>query len=398
MFLWCHFFYDLYTVRFSSGELQNRINTIKREIEKSEEKLKNDEEKLKSIKKKKEKVLGSLDLYEKKINNVNRNILAINKEEIFLKNRISETKSQIEKANRMIQDRSDEYSGTLRSIYKRQKVSPLELFFSSGSVSSFLRGFTLFSAIAVEDLRVLGELHARQDTLRTSMEKYEEARDAQLALARVKRGEEKQLSNTKKKQKTLLSSLDHDMQFQEDIIHKQRKEIEKFYATLEIWQKEFKKRIETIPISEELKNYNFAGRKGKLSWPVSGKVVRLFGLDYDEKTKTRTPNRGIEILTRHGEEVRSIASGKVAFMNTMRQYGNFIMIYHPPGYWTLYGHLSDILVTRDEEVVEGAIIGSAGSTGLINDKEARLLLEVLKGSNPENPLAWLRPDKRRVSQ
>ena len=380
-----------------SGELRQRIDSIKKEIEESEKKLQKGEEKLKSIKKKKDKVIGSLDLYEDKIKKVNRNILTIKKEERNLQKILSETRAQFEKANQAMQERSDEYSGALRSIYKRHKVSPLELFFYSGSVSSFLRGFKLFSAIASEDMRIMKDLRTKQNTLQASMGKYEETRNAQISLARVKRSEEKQLTNTRKKQKTLLASLENDLQLQEEVNLRQRKELEKFFATLEGIQKEFKKRIETIAISPELEKYNFASRKGKLPWPVSGKVVSTFGMDYDEKTKTRTPNRGIEILTRHGEEVRSIASGKVAFMSTMRLYGNFIMIYHPTGYWTIYGHLSDILVAKDDEVAEGTIIASAGSTGMMSDNEARLLLEVLRGNNPENPLNWLKPDRRRVS-
>ncbi|HUT63693.1 MAG TPA: hypothetical protein VMZ04_07030, partial [Anaerolineae bacterium] len=193
-----------------SNELRQRIDSIKKEIEESEKKLKKGEEKIKSIKKEKDKVIGSLDLYEDRIKKVNSNILTINIEERNLKEKLSESRAQFEKANQVMQERSEEYSGALRSIYKRHKVSPLELLFYSGSVSTFLRGFKLFSAIASEDIRIMEDLRAQQNTLQASMGKYEEARNAQISLAKVKRSEEKQLTNTRKKQKTLLTSLEND--------------------------------------------------------------------------------------------------------------------------------------------------------------------------------------------
>ena len=83
-------------------------------------------------------------------------------------------------------------------------------------------------------------------------------------------------------------------------------------------------------------------------------------------------------------------------INDLRENGNFVWIYHYPNYYTIYAHLSDILVNNQQMVREGDFIGLAGSTGLIDDKEARLLLEVLNGKNPENPISWLEPAKQRA--
>ncbi|MBN1291940.1 MAG: peptidoglycan DD-metalloendopeptidase family protein [Candidatus Latescibacteria bacterium] len=377
----------------SDNELQKRIETLKNEINKTEKELKKDEKKLKSIEQEKKKVLNDLNIYNKKIEAVNRNLWAIKKEERFLNTKISEASTQLDNTRQTIQSQSDDYSRILRSMYKRRNFTAIQILFTTGSVSSFLRGFKMFSALAATDIIILDNLRAHQDSLNTSVKKYEEARNAQLALALVKRGEEKELSNTKKKRQTLLSSLEHDMEAQGQIIQKRRKEMlesQTFLDNLLI------KLNAEIKISDDLMKYDFLRRKGQLPWPVSGKVVSSFGVVVDEKTKTKTTNRGIEILTQHNEPVRSIYNGKVYYMNTIRGYGNFIMIYHPPGYWTIYGHLSDILVSIGDEVSEGDVIGSAGSTGLMDDKEAHLLLEVLKGKNPENPITWLKTDKQRV--
>ncbi len=147
-----------------------------------------------------------------------------------------------------------------------------------------------------------------------------------------------------------------------------------------------------------LKGYNFAIRKGKLPWPVSGKVVTRFGLVIDRETKTKVTSRGIEILTKYNEPVSSVGSGSVAMTNSIRGYGNFIIIYHPENHYSVYGHLSDILVNTGDIVDEGMAIGTAGSTGLLDISDAQLKLEVLNGSEPEDPLTWLRQENWRLAQ
>ena len=72
------------------------------------------------------------------------------------------------------------------------------------------------------------------------------------------------------------------------------------------------------------------------------------------------------------------------------------MVFHPPDYYTIYGHLSDILVNRGDIVMAGTVVGLAGSTGRLDDSVSCLLLEILKGEAPQNPLSWLRPDHRRA--
>ena len=122
-------------------------------------------------------------------------------------------------------------------------------------------------------------------SLDSSVQKYEEARNAQLALAQVKRGEEKELSNTKKKRQNLLTNLEHDMEIQGQIIQKRRKEMQESQAFLDNL---LIKLNAEIHISDDLMKYNFSGRKGQLPWPVSGTVISNFGVVVDEKTKTKT--------------------------------------------------------------------------------------------------------------
>ena len=65
-----------------------------------------------------------------------------------------------------------------------------------------------------------------------------------------------------------------------------------------------------------------------------------------------------------------------------------IILNHGDGYYTLYGHLSEISVKVGDEVSAGQVIGSSGDTGSL--KGPILHFEVRRGSAALNPEDWLR--------
>lgn len=75
-------------------------------------------------------------------------------------------------------------------------------------------------------------------------------------------------------------------------------------------------------------------------------------------------HEGIDIKVYTGDTIRSAFDGKVRIVSFNRRgYGYYIVIRHPNGLETLYGHLSKQLVKEDQIVRAGEIIGLGGSTG-----------------------------------
>ena len=70
-------------------------------------------------------------------------------------------------------------------------------------------------------------------------------------------------------------------------------------------------------------------------------------------------------------------------------YGNYIVIAHTGGYSTLYGHLKTIGVKVGDQVHQGQVIGTEGSTG--NSTGAHLHFELRQGNTPIDPAPFLPP-------
>jgi len=131
----------------------------------------------------------------------------------------------------------------------------------------------------------------------------------------------------------------------------------------------------------------FYEKKGKLPWPISGKIITRFGVE--PYLNTRTMNNGIEIAPPKDDTViRSIHPGKVVYADYFQGYGNLLIIDHGMSYYSLYGHCDDFIVRKGDLVREEQPIALAGDLGSL--KGVSLYLEIRYKSRPLDPLQWLK--------
>ena len=122
-------------------------------------------------------------------------------------------------------------------------------------------------------------------------------------------------------------------------------------------------------------------------WPVHGTVVSEFGDQKHPQLGTVTSNFGIDIRASEGSPVTSVARGMIAVISWQPLYGNFVMIDHGDGYYTVYSHLGIIEVTKEQEVERDEIIGAVGGRGSVIGPV--LNFQVWSGQQRMNPREWL---------
>ena len=101
----------------------------------------------------------------------------------------------------------------------------------------------------------------------------------------------------------------------------------------------------------------------------SGFVMPLEGTmrvtsNYGYRARYRREHKGIDLALRTGDDVRAVFDGKVRIRGYERGgYGNYIVIRHPNGLETVYGHMSRCIAQEGQIVRAGEVIGKGGSTG-----------------------------------
>jgi murein DD-endopeptidase MepM/ murein hydrolase activator NlpD len=119
----------------------------------------------------------------------------------------------------------------------------------------------------------------------------------------------------------------------------------------------------------------------------------------------RDPHTGVEFVNKFGTPAYAAGEGTVIFAGPdikpiytpwPNYYGNLVVIQHADDLYTLYAHLSKILVKQGEKVLAGDPIGEVGETGVAIGPH--LHFEVRRGdvedeSSTENPELWLVPNQ-----
>ncbi len=145
-----------------------------------------------------------------------------------------------------------------------------------------------------------------------------------------------------------------------------------------------KKKNITIKPKEQIKSYTvkkeFNLLKHKIRPPVYGKIVDTFGQKYDTVFRVYTRNDGIDIKTKEGVCVRTIASGKVDYIGNLPVYGGVMIINHLNGYYSVYGGIIS-------KVKKNSFVGANRCIGVVNGD--RLHFELRRHSIALDPLKFL---------
>ncbi|HDT13344.1 MAG TPA: hypothetical protein ENO03_03200 [Candidatus Aminicenantes bacterium] len=129
--------------------------------------------------------------------------------------------------------------------------------------------------------------------------------------------------------------------------------------------------------------------KGRLAWPLEGRVITAFGFERHPDFKTVVENKGIEISPgRDKSLILAIHPGKVVYADYFQGYGNLLIVDHGMTYYTLYGHCSEFLAGVGDIVRAGQPVGLVGDTGSL--KGECLYFEVRYRTKALDPLQWLK--------
>jgi murein DD-endopeptidase MepM/ murein hydrolase activator NlpD len=96
-------------------------------------------------------------------------------------------------------------------------------------------------------------------------------------------------------------------------------------------------------------------------WPLDERGVVTRGQVVEGSADETHP--GIDIAVPMGTPIRASGGGTIARTGSDPEYGLFVLISHPDGYQTMYGHASRLIVADGDEVNAGQVIALSGSTG-----------------------------------
>ena len=145
--------------------------------------------------------------------------------------------------------------------------------------------------------------------------------------------------------------------------------------------RELKRAIERFPPDT---NTAFGRMRGKLAWPVQGKLVARFGeiraggLKWD----------GVLVAAERGSPVKAVYQGRVVYADWLPGLGLLAIVDHGDGYLSLYGHNDRLYKAVGERVAAGEAVAAAGDSG--GRTRPELYFEIRRSGKPVDPRPWFK--------
>jgi len=104
--------------------------------------------------------------------------------------------------------------------------------------------------------------------------------------------------------------------------------------------------------------------------------------------KAYVQHNGLDLIAPQESPVHATADGVVIDVtHSSKGMGNTVTLQHPGGYRTVYAHLSDISVKKDQKLAKGQVLGSVGMSG--NSYAPHLHYEVIKDGERMDPVNYI---------
>lgn len=265
----------------------------------------------------------------------------------------------------------------LREQYKLGRQPGIELLLSQQDPQQLSRMLHYYDSLTA---RLSEELEAYRGRLQqlTETQSAISATDTELLANRSRlQQQQKALAEAREGQARTLTTLRKAHQ-QES---RQLGRLKANQAELEAVLKEIRRSLEQIRLRQD--GLKFSQRKGKMDWPVSGRVKRAFGSRIENVSY-----EGMLVAAGTGTTVKAVHHGRVVFADWLRGYGLVLILDHGNGYLSLYGHNESLLREPGEWVGTGESLALVGSSG--GSAEPGLYFAIRYQGRSIDPIVWLK--------
>ena len=300
-------------------------------------------------------------------------VTELNQQLIDISARITDLENQLTAKSEDIQETKDELAGAkereaqqyadmkvrIQFMYENGQTSYLEALLSSRNISEFLNSADYIAQIQSYDRQKLTEyqdtvesivnLEAQLEQEYTDLEALKSTVESTKAtVAALMRQKESELADISGDIEDAQSDADYyaaEIQAQEELI-----------AAI--------KRAEAEKAAAGVEEHPYTGGAFRWPCPSSTRVTSDYGTRVSPMSGASSNHKGIDIGASAGADIIAAADGTVTAASYSSAAGNYVMIDHGGGLYTVYMHASSLLVSPGQTVSAGDVIAKVGSTGI----------------------------------
>lgn len=303
---------------------------------------------------------------EDKVASLNKQLMEISSRITNLENQLTEkgedivaAQEELEEAKQRKAKQYEDMKVRIRFMYENGQDSYLEALLSSRNISEFMNSAEYISQIQSYDRQKLTEYEETVEIV-ANMEAQLEQEYADLETLKATVEEEKaNVAAMMKQKETELAGIADNLANAQDEADYYAAEIqaqEELIAAI--------KRAEAEKAAAGVVDNPYTG--GAFVWPCpsSTRVTSDYGTRVSPTTGASSNHKGIDIGAAYGADIVAAADGTVKAASYSSAAGNYVMIDHGGGLYTVYMHASSLVVSQGQTVSAGQVIAKVGSTGI----------------------------------
>lgn len=264
----------------------------------------------------------------------------------------------------------------VRILYKVGGHTYLKLFTRVDSMDQLFKNYQYFLSLIKLQMGELDKVKKNMQALDEVKSQLEVQQGRLVTLKRDKDNNLRKIASLKRQKLDLIKKINKDKQDYSTLLDELKYEADNLN--------------QMISGSTTKQHYhidNIDHLKGKLKWPLNGKILSKFGKQRSTQFGTYTLNNGIKIKSSGSDDIRAVYAGEVVFSDYWKGYGNLVIIQHSKDFHTMYGHCAKILKQPGDPVRTGEVIAKVGDTGSTAVKA--LHFEIRRKVDAQDPLKWL---------
>lgn len=345
----------------SLDEAKKKKTSLEEEKKKTEAVLKN----LESLKNDAAAYVKTLDA---NLESLNDELSRLDTEIAEKEGEISNTQEELSEAKQVEKKQYESMKLRIKYMYEKGDSSYVDLLMQAKSLSELLNKAEYIGKISAYDRQMLNEYAALKEEIAEKEKSLEAERAALLSLqeeTEARQASVEQLLSAKqaelKKYESQINAAEGQLSEYEKDIKAQEDSIKAIEAEIKRKEEEAKKKAEASGQTYKTKNLGDIS----FTWPCpsSSRITSNFGSRSSPTEGASSDHKGIDIGASTGSNIVAAADGEVVVSTYSYSAGNYVMINHGGGVYTVYMHASKLLVSVGDSVKKGQTIAKVGSTG-----------------------------------
>lgn len=321
---------------------------------------------LKQIKKDLEAERSNLKNYIAKLDanlaEIEANIADLNEKISIKENEITETQAELDEALAREQNQKDYMTKRIRMVYEQGETYNLELLLEASSFSDFLNKADFMQRIMLYDRKMWEDYQRNRQYIELCRDELEIEKGILDFSKEQVQEEQRSLENLIAQKTQDIISYETDINNKAKLIKEYEDDLaeqNEIIETLEAAVAEEKRRI--IESSGAVLTYD--GGQFKFPLATYTRISSEFGNRPDPILGIEKFHSGVDFAAPKGTAIYAAYDGVVVAATYSSSMGNYVMVDHGDGLYTIYMHASALYVTKGDLVFKGDTIAAVGSTG-----------------------------------